>query len=178
MVWLTALQETALRVDLSWFTRIHRLNQHRWIAAVAQCFSRSGDGYWYFIVGLVFVLHSADGQAFFTACAAIFLFERPLYWWLKNKFKRARPTTLMASKKLFVAQDEFSFPSGHTCTAFIFVTCLSYYYPVFALYLLPWACAVGVSRVVVGAHYVSDVCVGALLGIAFVETFFLIYFAL
>ena len=35
MVWLTALQETALRVDLSWFTRIHRLNQHRWIAAVA-----------------------------------------------------------------------------------------------------------------------------------------------
>ncbi|MEC8925663.1 MAG: phosphatase PAP2 family protein [Pseudomonadota bacterium] len=43
---------------------------------------------------------------------------------------------------------------------------------------MPWACAVGVSRVVVGAHYVSDVCVGALLGIAFVETFFLIYFAL
>tara|TARA_B100000700_G_scaffold324969_2_gene432490 strand:+ start:616 stop:1152 length:537 start_codon:yes stop_codon:yes gene_type:complete len=177
MVWLTALQETALRVDLSWFARIHRLNQRRWIAFSAECFSRSGDGYWYVLVGLLLMLHSADGQSFFAACAAIFLFERPLYWWLKNKFKRARPTALLVQKKLFVAQDEFSFPSGHTCAAFIFVTCLSYYYPMIALCLLPWACAVGISRVVVGAHYVSDVCVGALLGITFVETFFLIHSA-
>ncbi len=60
----------------------------------------------------------------------------------------------------------YSFPSGHTSSAFALATSLSLCYQkwyVIAPAML-WACGVGYSRMYLGVHYPSDVLVGAAIG--------------
>lgn len=59
-----------------------------------------------------------------------------------------------------------SFPSGHTSTAFMSATVLSYSYGYrVGLVAYPLACLVGLSRMADDAHWFSDVVAGAFLGL-------------
>ncbi len=57
-----------------------------------------------------------------------------------------------------------SFPSGHAATAFMAAAVLGHRYPELRYWLLILASVVGVSRLVIGAHFFADVAVGALIG--------------
>jgi membrane-associated phospholipid phosphatase len=62
----------------------------------------------------------------------------------------------------------YSFPSGHTSSAFALATSVSLCYPkwyVIAPAVL-WACTVGYSRMYLGVHYPTDVAIGAIIGSA------------
>ena len=59
-----------------------------------------------------------------------------------------------------------SFPSGHTQTIFAITIGLTLLYPRLGVFLVPLAFSVGISRVVLIAHYPSDVLFGAYLGMA------------
>ena len=59
-----------------------------------------------------------------------------------------------------------SFPSGHTQTIFAITIGLTLLYPRLGIFLMPLAVLVGISRVVLIAHYPSDVLFGAYLGMA------------
>ena len=63
--------------------------------------------------------------------------------------------------------DPYSFPSGHTSSAFVVATSLSLSYPEWYV-IAPaaaWATAMGAARVWHGVHYPSDVAVGAAIGL-------------
>lgn len=78
----------------------------------------------------------------------------------------ALPEIISRSGEHERAPQRFSFPSGHSATAFALAVSWSMRYPdwyVVAPSLL-WASSVGLSRVWLGVHYPSDVLVGALLG--------------
>src|SRR6202012_6003604 len=62
--------------------------------------------------------------------------------------------------------DKFSFPSGHTMTAFSVALVVSYFYPGLEAPLFFMAISIAVSRVVLGMHFLSDVLAGAVLGVA------------
>jgi PAP2 superfamily len=55
---------------------------------------------------------------------------------------------------------------GHTITAFAMAVCIAHFYPQCWGYLLFLAASIAVSRIILGMHFLSDVVVGALMGIA------------
>jgi membrane-associated phospholipid phosphatase len=63
------------------------------------------------------------------------------------------------------SSDLWSMPSSHTSAAFVLACVLSRMYPALRPLVMTIAVIVGVCRVVVGAHYPSDVVIGATLGL-------------
>jgi undecaprenyl-diphosphatase len=60
--------------------------------------------------------------------------------------------------------DQFSFPSGHTITAFAVAVALGSFYPEMQPGLFFCAVSVAASRILLGMHFLSDVVAGASLG--------------
>ncbi len=90
----------------------------------------------------------------------------------KIVFGRGRPKTMdtegpFAALPFTIDPTYASFPSGHATTAFAFAAVLSLVLPRARMGFLALAAVLSFSRVVVGAHYPSDVLAGAFLGIGF-----------
>jgi undecaprenyl-diphosphatase len=84
---------------------------------------------------------------------------------LKRSFGRKRPCAIQPHCwATLLPPDQFSFPSGHTITAFSVAISLSAYYPFLLPGLLFCAISVAVSRVLLGMHFLTDVLAGAAIG--------------
>jgi len=89
---------------------------------------------------------------------------------VKAAVGRARPKLLdeggvLTLSPLTLSGDLHSFPSGHSNTAFAVALALGFLAPRLRIPLLAAAFLVAVSRVVVGAHFVTDLVGGAALAI-------------
>jgi undecaprenyl-diphosphatase len=82
---------------------------------------------------------------------------------LKLFFRRQRPPG--QRNRLYFSFDHHSFPSGHAARVAALATVLGSAYPAIALPLAMWALLVGLSRVVLGVHYLLDVIVGMAAGV-------------
>ncbi|WOJ98124.1 phosphatase PAP2 family protein [Congregibacter brevis] len=143
------------------------LSQHSrsWAARYRKPISKSADGHLYLLVGGALGLFMESGTQFLTLMLVAFTVERALYWSLKNSLKRRRPAAALPDfQSHIIASDEFSFPSGHTCAAFLFVTLLILHFGLWLLPLYAWSACVAMSRVYLGVHFPTDTVVGAVLG--------------
>ncbi len=101
----------------------------------------------------------------------------------KMIFARARPIELFEHGvygfKFFKYGYHFaSFPSGHTMAITSMCYALGKLWPRYLNYLLIFAFVIGFTRVIVNAHYFSDVVVGFIFAIYLVELFFKYQFAI
>jgi undecaprenyl-diphosphatase len=125
--------------------------------------TRAGDGWLWGAIGIALLL-STDPLRFraieSAACAVtagIMMFHK-----VKRVFCRTRPRDIEPHCWAhIVTRDRFSFPSGHSTTAFAVALSLGSFYPEIMPVLLVLAANVAVSRVVVGMHFLSDVLVGS-----------------
>ena len=84
---------------------------------------------------------------------------------LKPLINRPRPFTyLQQFGNLIAAPRDSSFPSGHTAAAFAFAFALRPAGKKWFVLLLVFAIAMGLSRLYLTVHYLSDVIVGAVIG--------------
>ncbi len=148
--------------------RLNRWRAPRWVRVWMLCATRGGDGWLWYAMGLVILLFGgpdrflAAGSAALAAGAGIVLF---LY--LKKRIGRKRPCALEPHCwATLLPPDQFSFPSGHTITAFSVAVALCAFYPSLTVGLLFCAASIAVSRVLLGMHFLSDVLAGAVLGTA------------
>lgn len=149
-----------------------RLNQWpapKWIRKWMLWASRAGDGWLWIAVGLMVLLFGGPDRA--HALAAGFLAVGAglaAFFILKRITGRERPCALETHCWAdLLPPAGFSFPSGHTITAFAVAVAIGGYYPALLIGLLFCALSVAASRIVLGLHYLSDVLAGIVIGVGF-----------
>ena len=153
-------------LDSALCVTVSHTGQYRLIRNWFRMISRLGDGvFWYVLMLAIVATQQTDGIKPVLHMLAAGLTGTVIYKWLKAKTLRPRPyqvrqDVLMSGKPL----DYFSFPSGHTLHAVAFGLVALFYYPLLAVVLMPFIVMVGISRVVLGLHYPSDVLAGAAIG--------------
>lgn len=148
---------------------MHRANNWRpprWVRLWMIVATRGGDGWLWYAIGVAVLLFGGPDRFAAVGAAAMAGAAGSLVFLLvKRKTKRRRPCHIEPhcwSKLL--PPDQFSFPSGHTITAFAVAIPLALFYASLLPILLFCAFSIAISRILLGMHFLSDVVVGASVG--------------
>lgn len=155
------------RRDYRLMRRMNRWRAPRWIRYWMIAATRMGDGWlWYALGALVLVFGGAQRYIAFSAAGSAAIVGVFVFKLLKRISQRPRPCEIEAHCwSRILPPDRFSFPSGHTMTAFSIALVLSYFYPGLEFPLFFFAISIAFSRIVLGMHFLSDVLGGVVLGI-------------
>jgi undecaprenyl-diphosphatase len=126
-----------------------------------------GDGWLWYAFGVIILLFGGEqryvavGAGLAASLAGILVFRQ-----LKLISKRPRPYQVEPHCwSMITSQDRFSFPSGHSMTAFSIMVSVGHFYPDLQVVLLVLAVSIAASRIILGMHYLTDVIAGAAIGI-------------
>jgi undecaprenyl-diphosphatase len=154
--------------DYRLMRRVHRWRAPRWFRILMIGATRGGDGWLWYALGLILLLYGGEQRfaaiaaAGSSAVAGICLFRA-----LKRTSRRKRPCEIephcWAS---ILPPDKYSFPSGHSITAFAVAITLGLFYPYLLTCLLAVAFLIAASRIILGMHFLSDVLAGSAIGVA------------
>lgn len=157
--------------------RVHSWSAPLWVRVWMIYATRGGDGWLWYAVALAILLFGGEVRFAAVSAAGIAMAAGSiLFLYVKRKTCRKRPCHITPHcwAKL-LPPDQFSFPSGHTITAFSAAISLGLFYPGLMNGLLFCAFSIALSRILLGMHFLSDVIVGAFIGTALGYGAFLIY---
>jgi undecaprenyl-diphosphatase len=154
-------------------TRDHRLMRRvnqwrapRWVRLWMVYATRCGDGWLWCALGIVLLIFG--GRQRFEAVGAASLavaLGTSVFMFVKRASRRKRPCQLEPHCWATVLPpDQFSFPSGHSITAFAIAMTIGGFYPPLQDCLLICAACIAISRILLGMHFLSDVVVGSVIG--------------
>lgn len=161
-IWLDKVQIW----DTNWCLRLNHFSADKQVALFFKVISRLGDGwFWYALIAALAVYGGQLAYVFLMKTLLVSGLGVVLYKYLKQHTLRPRPyqvhqAIVLGERPL----DHFSFPSGHTLHAVLFTIMLGSQWPVLLTILVPFMLLVGLSRMILGLHYPTDVLIGAALG--------------
>lgn len=163
--------------DLRVMRRLNHWNAPRWFRVFMIVATRMGDGWLWYALGGTVLIWGGPGRFVAVGSAGLAVLSGiVLFLLLKRLSHRKRPCEVeQHCWASLLPPDEFSFPSGHSITAFAVAVCLGSFYPEILVGLLFMAASIAVSRIVLGMHFLSDViagsAIGVLLGFSFLHLF-------
>ncbi len=135
------------------------------VRRIAVILAHSGDS-WFWLAGLilVWVFGTPSWKQRAVVLAVGIVITAALVMLIKFSVRRRRPEG--AWGRIYRNTDPHSFPSGHAARAAMLMVLAQYLGPSwFSLTMLIWAPLVGLARIVMGVHYLSDVIAGMGLGL-------------
>jgi undecaprenyl-diphosphatase len=155
-----------VRRDHRVMCRINRWRAPRWVRLWMVCATRGGDGWLWLLLGFAMLLFGGtEGILAVLAAGLAVGVGSGLFVWLKRVTGRKRPCAIEPHCwATLLPPDRFSFPSGHSITAFAVVLPLGLFFPKLMPPLLFCALSVALSRLLLGMHFLSDVLAGSLVG--------------
>lgn len=154
--------------------RDHRLMQRvnswsapQWVRVWMMWATWGGDGWLWYAMGLIVLLFGGEQRYEALVAAAVSSGSGVLLFLkLKRVCNRQRPSAAEPHCwATLLPPDQFSFPSGHTITAFSIAVPLGLFYPSLMVGLLFCAISIAISRVMLGLHFLSDVLAGCAIGV-------------
>jgi undecaprenyl-diphosphatase len=160
--------------------RVNRWRAPRWFRILMILATRGGDGWLWYALGLILLLYGGEhrfaaiGAGGSAAVAGIFLFRA-----LKGASRRKRPCEIEPHCwSSILPPDKYSFPSGHSITAFAVAMAVGLFYPDLQGCLLAAAFLIASSRIALGMHFLSDVLAGSAIGVGLGYASFHVFSAL
>lgn len=146
--------------------KVNKWPAPRWVRLGAIAATRAGDGWLWYLLGLFIFVFGGDSRLSATAAAGSAAGTGVgIFISLKKISGRKRPCEIEPHVWAhLLPPDQFSFPSGHTITAFAVAISIGTFYPMLLGILLFFALAIATSRILLGMHFLSDVLVGAMIG--------------
>jgi undecaprenyl-diphosphatase len=146
--------------------RVHGWKAPRWVRLWMVWATRGGDGWLW--LGLAVALIWFGGEAGRKAAIEASLAGSSgvaIFMALKRVTGRKRPCHLEPHCwSTLLPPDCFSFPSGHTITAFAVIIPVGGHFPDALPALAFCGVSIALSRVLLGMHFMSDVIAGMLIG--------------
>jgi membrane-associated phospholipid phosphatase len=154
-----------IELDLRLTERLRIAEQPGILRTTSAILAHSGDSwYWLGGLGILWWLGTEYWKVRAVILIITILMTAGLVFVVKRLVPRRRPEGDWG--KFYRKTDPGSFPSGHTARAFMLAVIMLGLGPFWlGLILLIWAPLVGLARVAMGVHYLSDVLAGSLLGI-------------
>jgi undecaprenyl-diphosphatase len=152
--------------DYNVMRRANNWEAPRWVRAYMLGATRGGDGWLWYAMGFAILVFGGETRFQALGAAGVASMLSILgFAWLKRLTGRRRPCQIEPHCwATLLPPDKFSFPSGHTMTAFAVAIPLSLFYPTLTIGLLFCALSIAMSRILLGLHFLSDVVAGALIG--------------
>jgi undecaprenyl-diphosphatase len=178
---MSAIPQTMLNYiaqrDLSVMQRLNSWRAPRWIRLWMICATRGGDGWlWYAMSAVILLFGGPERFSAVCAGAVAATIGVLLFMGLKKVTHRRRPCAIASHCwATLLPPDQFSFPSGHSITAFAFSVPFSLFYPSLVAGLMFCAVSIALSRVIMGMHFLSDVVAGSAIGACLGYCAFLFY---
>lgn len=157
--------ETLLEYDAALSARLRVAEEPGIFRNITVFLGHSGDS-WFWLTGLLVLWLVGDeawrGRALMMILAI--LITAAFVMALKFTIRRKRPEGELG--QIYRKTDPHSFPSGHAARALMLgLLALTFGPPWFGILLIIWGPLVGLARVAMGVHFVSDVLVGWLIGV-------------
>lgn len=135
------------------------------VRTISVFLAHSGDS-WFWLAGLAVMWLLGNEYWKFRALTlgVAILITAMVVFLVKQLVRRRRPEGEWG--KFYRLTDPHSFPSGHTVRAFMLAVITLGVGPLWlGLVLIVWAPLVGLARIAMGVHYLSDVLAGMVLGL-------------
>ena len=154
-----------IELDARLTKRLRLVEQSGPLRTLAALLAHSGDS-WFWLpgLGLLWWLGTDYWKVRALILIIAILITALLVFVIKQAVRRSRPVGEWG--KFYRSTDPHSFPSGHAARSAMLAVVLLGLGPTWlGSVLLVWATLVGLARVAMGVHYLSDVLAGWILGI-------------